>query len=1049
MKNSSLAISDIKNPDPDEAQRRAADPNYSVWVGASAGSGKTKVLTDRLLRLLLPSEDGRPGTRPEAILCLTFTKAAAQEMALRLNKKLGAWAVMDDAALAADMGKLLGRAATADEIAAARKLFAQVIDAPGGLKIMTIHSFCQSVLGRFPLEAGLTPPFTALEDAAAAALRQRARDDVLAQARVPGTKLNALLNNLAAEVNEDAFAGLLQDIVRECRQMRELPGDLHIAVCGALGIDTYSEEELLKVLVSDNVINGDGLRRACRVMADNGTSKSDQPKSVSIQNFLDAPAEKRATLFNEYIEQFLTAKGEILKNIMTARTGAIASGHEDAALRAEAQRLLDVQDSRKAVVCARLTCDLMEFGAAIWQRYETLKRARAALDFDDLINKTLDLLERSDMAGWVMYKLDGGLDHILIDEAQDTNPEQWRIVKALTEDFFSGLGAKPDTARTIFTVGDQKQSIYGFQRAAPEKFYEMREYFAEITQAAKQKWRNEDMNFSFRSTPSVLGFVDEVFLAESVRKGLGLLERLSHDSQRPDDAGLVELWPLFTTPDKEDRTPWTTPDAPRDSRSGGARLAEHIGATVKGWIDNKEQLLSKGRNVAPGDILILVRRRTPFVNQMIRALKTRGVAVSGIDRMVLKEQLAVQDLLAAAQFALLPEDDLTLACLLKSPLIGWTDQQLENIAPKRTGSLWDAVRDADSDIVAWLQKQISHAASDHPYEFFARLLQTPCPADKISGLHAMTARLGAEALDPLDEFLNIALTFETGNIAALQGFLVAMEQGDSEIKREQEEAGGAVRIMTVHGAKGLEAPIVILPDTVRATRTSGGSQRLIWPDKSNLKVPLWSPRADRDCRFYKTLLGRLEDRQDEEYRRLLYVALTRARDRLYICGHTGRKPPLPENWYNYAAQAFERIADAESQPFESKFFLKPEGEDTPQLRRISAILQSSRPPGNAPAAQDNREPPLKPADLPRLSAPPQDEPDPPRPLAPSRPAEAEPAAPSPLAQSDTYRFRRGTVTHKLLQLLPDLPALERKAAAQTFTNRYAADLPEPVQAMAS
>lgn len=1040
---------DLRGPDPNEAQRRAADPSYSVWVGASAGSGKTTVLTNRLLRLLLPQPDSRPGTKAEALLCLTFTKAAAREMALRLNKRLGAWAVMDDVALAADMQKLLGRAPNAEEATAARRLFVEVVDAPGGLKIMTIHSFCQSVLGRFPLEAGLTPPFNALDDVAAAELLSRARDEVLADARQkPDSPHGRALHRIAAEVNADAFASLMQDITRESRQLsatrtrHETDKALYQAVCAALNISTDDVNTLLDVAISNNVIDIDGLRRACKVMADFGTPKSDQPKSVSIQNWLDGDGNKRRALLNDYRRQFLTGEDEIRAAIMTKKlAGRYAD--EDACLRAEAQRLYEFCDRLKAATCARLTCDLVLLGAAVHERYTELKTARAALDFDDLINRTLDLLKDSGMAGWVMYKLDGGIDHILIDEAQDTNPEQWEIVQALCEDFFSGLGTRGDMARTIFTVGDEKQSIYSFQRARPEKFQEMRRHFADRVQAAKQKWRNEEMNFSFRTAPSVLRFVDEVYREDPVRKGLSL-SPFRHISQRPDDAGLVELWPLFGTPGKEDRGVWDIV-APRDSRSGAARLAEHIGDTLQEWI-GKEPLDAYGRNVAAGDILVLVRRRTAFVNQLIRALKMRGIPVSGIDRMVLKDQLAVQDMLAAAQFALLPEDDLTLACLLKSPFIGWTDEKLEQIAPGRAGSLWDEVKKSSgSDIVAWLDNLIRRGASDHPYEFFAGLLQTPCPADKISGLHAVTARLGAEALDPLDELLNAALDFESDNIAALQGFLLAMQKSDADIKREQEEAGGNVRIMTVHGAKGLEAPIVILPDTVRTTRTppSGSARRLVWPSRSDLDVPLWSPRSDLDCRFYAVLLDRIAEKEDEEYRRLLYVALTRARDRLYIAGHVGRKTMIAESWYSHAARAMAALRDVQDTPFESPHFLREEDSEAPISRRISNP-QKKKPEKKTEAVEKVE--PLDPAVLPWLFAKPADEPDPPRPLAPSRPTESEPAAPSPLAASDTYRFRRGNVTHKLLQLLPDLPAAQRLESARAYVARNAADLPDDIRA---
>jgi ATP-dependent helicase/nuclease subunit A len=1034
--------------DPSVRQRRAANPETSVWVGASAGTGKTKVLTDRVLRLMLPRDSGAPGTDPHRILCLTYTKAAASEMALRINKILSAWATIDDERLDRALMDLLGRRAELPETDAARRLFARVVDAPGGLKIMTIHSFCQSVLGRFPLEAGLPPRFRAMEEDEASALLTLARDRVLARAQSrPNSDEGRALEQLAAEQNEDQFNALLRALTSERHQLQhhldklETMDGFYTGLCQTLAVDpAHTPDELGHSACGDAAFAATELWQACRHLASG--SKTDRERSLAMQLWLEYEQGVRASSFPQWSNLFLTREGEPRKALMT-KALIDAQPHLGRAMREEAERLLALAEQVNACRLAGLTRDLVILGRAITHEYQALKDRRAALDFDDLIHRTLDLLNR-DMAAWVMYKLDGGIDHMLIDEAQDTNPEQWRIAERLTQEFFAGEGAR-NRIRTLFVVGDVKQSIYSFQRADPRKFLTMQQEFRAKIEQSGLSWDEVPLNTSFRSTSSVLRLVDRVFHPEEAKKGLGP-DPVHHESWRTGQAGHVELWPLFKVAPPEKTDLWTPALDIRTSRKASALLADHIASTITGWLENGEILPSRDRPVQPGDILVLVRRRSGFVTALIRALKHKAIPVSGIDRMVLNDQMAVQDLLAVAQAALLPEDDLTLACVLKSPFVGWDDARLEAVALGRQKgeSLWDAVRDRDADTARWLSVQISQASSAHPYEFFSSLLQGPCPADPVSGLHAISARLGDEALDPLTEFLNQALAFEADHIAALQLFLKWQTEGEKQIKREQEEAGGKVRIMTVHASKGLQAPIVFLPDTLRSAQSAGGSaRRLLWPDKTALNVPLWSPRKGIESQTYRDALARVEEREDEEYRRLLYVAMTRAEDRLYVCGAQGRNAPRPGSWYDLIAAAFQQDNDAERFPFLGPEGLEAEGP-------FEALRLSNRQTSAPEAAKHVQASPL-PLDLSSTSyhwvyAQPGEEPHPPRPLTPSRPSGLEPAARSPLQTTDAYRFRRGLVTHRLLQILPDLPDQTRQTAAERFAAQAVHGLPEDVQA---
>lgn len=1092
-----LGVDEALPSDTNARQRLATEPDTSVWVAASAGTGKTSVLTRRVLRLLLPRPDGRPGTPPPRILCLTFTKAAASEMKLRLTTTLARWATLpleaanpDTPSLTGELTTLLGRAPTADEITAARRLFAAVVDTPGGLRIMTIHAFCTFILGTFPLEAGLPPQFKTLEDGPAAALMERARNDVLTAARHDhGGDLSTALDALAGNLSEDHFNALLKTLASERGQLSKTldindgPAGLHRALCDWLGIDPAATETSIIMDACRGGFDEAALRAACAALAA-GTDKTDQPRGLTIQLWLDTTAEKRRAAFDEYANAFLTDKGMgPIRSILATKGVQAADPACLPALQAEAERLLAVRERLKNIRCATMTTHLFTLGSAILARYQHLKDQRAALDFDDLIHYTLRLLGHKDMVPWVMRKLDGGIDHVLVDEAQDTNPEQWEIIRLLADDFFSGAGARDDINRTIFAVGDEKQSIYSFQRAAPEKFNTMRATFEAKVRDSTRPWRTIPLDMSFRSVPAVLRAVDAVFAPDTARAGLGA-SPLRHDSFRAEDGGRTELWPLFISPPQDKDELWAPPVAAGESHRAASHMARHISATIKAWLDpaNPEILESQGRPVRAGDIMILVRSRTAFVNQLIRALKVDGVPVGGIDRMVLAQQLVSRDLAAVAQMALLPADDLTLACVLKSPFIGWTDADLEDLAAYRPQghSLWQALHDRDSALLPWLSRQQERAGTERPFEFFSRLVQEPCPADRISGQHAITGRLGPDSLDPLEEFLNAALAFEDRQIATIQDFLFDLARDDSDIKREQEEAGDNVRIMTVHGSKGLQAPIVILPDTTKPASGSKPGERLLWPEKSGLPYPLWAPKAADECAEYTKGKTAFRTHMDEEYRRLLYVAMTRAEDRLYVAGHANKLPTGNGSWYDLVAAAMQPQPDAAAEPPKTTK-KKDAASAAPPVRLNPPVLAGTAavpfvypavldPAGRAvDTAQRYAQPQIRPprakkahsrteiAAIPRpddpalrwLYHPPAPEPMPPQPLIPSRAmveTAAEPAVASPLqmaaaavvAAGDTARFRRGTLIHRLLQILPDIAPDKRRAAAQSWITQQGA-----------
>ena len=986
--------------DPGIAQRRAADPASSVWVGASAGTGKTKVLTDRVLALLLA------GTPPERLLCLTFTKAAASEMANRIAARLAAWATAEDAALDKELAPLLGAEPSPDQRVGARRLFARLLDTPGGMRIETIHAFCQSLLRRFPLEAGLAPHFQLMDDRDSGELLMEAREEMLAAAEG-----EADLALVTARLHEQRFPEVMALLANErgrlLRLLDQHGGSVDAVVTAIRRILGFGPDDTVESLLTQACEDSSFAADKCRLAMESllGGKASDVERGEKMDFWLAKP-EKRVESFALWQSAFLTGEGEIrarlcTKDVETARPGTLAT------LAVEAQRVFELCDRLRGVEAAELTAALLRLSLRLIENYQRHKDRRALLDYDDLILTTIRVLEADGGAAWVLYKLDGGIDHLLIDEAQDTNPDQWAVIRALTDEFFAGTGRREAGSRTVFAVGDAKQSIYSFQRADPREFEASRALLAARVPAAGGRWDEVALNVSFRSTEAVLAAVDAVLAGEGGR-GVAA-ETVEHLVWRRGMAGLVEMWPPIEPKAQDEDEPWKPPVERREGDNPRARLARLMAARIHHMIATGEPLESKDRPINAGDVLVLVRRRGAFVDQLVKNLKRLGVAVAGADRMVLTEQLAVMDLMALAEVLLLPEDDLTLATVLKSPLIGLTEEELFEIAWNRSGSLWDALRRSRfTEAFATLSALAAKADLWTPHELFAHLLNQ-------GGKRKLLARLGPEAEDPLDEFIGLTLTYEQMHPPSLQGFLHWLEQGGTEIKRDLDQGGGAVRIMTVHGAKGLQAPIVFLPDTLQKPRRQAG---LLWLEGG---LPLWAAGRAGLSEKGREAQDAQDQARDDEYRRLLYVAMTRAEDRLYVCGWNTRQQAPEDCWYKLIEQGLRPLAMEVEDSFLEATVLRLAGTQTgaTEAGRAETPYRAAAPlPGWA-----------------RQTAP--VEPVPPRPLAPSRPEADPPARSSPAERHGQGGRKRGGLIHRLLQSLPDLPADQRPLAAIRFLGREA------------
>ncbi len=993
-----------------QPQILASDPDGSAFVTANAGTGKTWTLVARVARLLLRGAD------PAAILCVTYTKAAAAEMQGRLFERLGQWAVATDKALKIALDEL---AEPVGDLARARRLFALALETPGGLKIQTIHAFCETLLKRFPLEAGVSPTFQVLEDAEAQIVAAHARD------RLAGIALDG----------PEAAIGRAYghfSMVLDFRRFNEMFADFAArrAAIAAYAANPDWPADVWRRCDFDQPVDPEALERAAVAAVDWTAWRSAAEALLTSTALSDVKRGQAMARLDELSDfaavwaVFATADGAApLKSVGTKQVDVGVR----AWLEAEQTRLAEVLGQVRGACVARDTCYAITLAAAYAAIYAVEKSAIGALDFADLIAAVRRLLtERADGA-WVLYKLDGGIDHVLLDEAQDTAPEQWDILRDLTGEFFAGAG-RPRKAgapeRTLFVVGDEKQSIYSFQGARPERFdAETRRYRARI-EGAGRPFVSVPLEESRRSTPGVLAFVDAVFADPYAAAGLGPSGSTHHRSLRDDEMfGAVDIWPESESDLADAVDEWWTPVDVRAGETGTKKLAGRIARTIKAMIDDRVAVYEKetkaNRPAAAGDFLVLVRRRSVLFHEIIRALKRASVPVGGADRLALSEHIAFKDLMALGRFVRFPGDDLSLAALLRSPFCDVSEDSLFDLAHGRDGSLWAALcRRADArkewrtarDFLVWAGAE---AAVRPPFDFFARVLSR-LDAHGCTMRRRLLTRLGREAEDAIEAFLGEALGLERRRIHDLERFLDEMGRTDLVVKRETEEVQGEVRVMTAHGAKGLEAPIVILPDTT--TRATPQGSLLLETGDGGF---LWSPRKADDCPASADARALREKAVEQESMRLLYVAMTRARDRLIICG---AKPGglRDRSWYEVVNRARELSAILDR----SRVI---EGED--------GAFRFGDDPLSAPARSVSQgELPLAPAWAYRFA--------PPEPLAvryasPSTFVDAEKGpAPSPLAERDGLgRFRRGILIHRLLQLLPDLAADRRGGAAASLLAR--------------
>ncbi len=987
-------------------QKRASNPAASAWVSANAGSGKTHVLVDRVIRLMLEGVD------PSTILCLTYTKAAATEMANRLHERLSEWIGIDDPDLTSQLASI-GCERIDDRLRGrARRLFTATLETPGGFKIQTIHAFCERILQLFPIEAGVAPGFEVLEASQAAELLNNSRDMVLLDAqRDENSPLAKAFATIARHAQTDAFDELLDSLIAKRQDLQDSLAhyktleNIETDMRKQLGVKPGQTAETIR----QQFLNFDRAmveRVAAEFLA---SGKRDQDTGARLLSLASAADGQAAAL--SYRKIFYTSKFDEPKLLTSIATKDLRDSNPWLLdwLQAEYDRAISLVQAEDSLIRIDATLALLLLADRIIAQFEIAKQRRGAYDFEDLILRTRDLLTDRRAAQWVLYKLDRGFQHVLVDEAQDTSLAQWQIVNALTEEFFSGEGALEKSGRTFFVVGDHKQSIYSFQGADPAAFELSRVKFRAQILAAAQAFHDVDLTISYRSTAEVLAIVDRVF-AEGTRARIGLdgviPRALHHESNRKSAPGLFELWPLIRPGEEPEPEPWQAPVDREPAKSPKRLLARQIALTIKSWL-GRRNIAALGRAVEPGDILILFRTRSILFDALISELRKLGVPVAGADRLKLSKNIAVLDMMALVRFVLLPEDDYSLACILKSPLAPApiSEDMLFELANGRgRATLWARLSVSNDarcmEAFRTLKDWLRLSKYSRPFEFLSAVL--------IKTRKAILARLGSEAGDALDALLEASLTYEETCSSSLGGFADWFHSEDAEIKRNMESGRGEVRLMTIHGAKGLESSIVMLPDTTTPPDDRKNSSLMfvdMGPDKPSL--PLWRLSRLSQSPVIDKWKNAVKDTALEEYRRLLYVAMTRARDELYVCGCQNRNKLSENSWYAMVLESLQLPQDGMDLwrfgPEALHGAISPvkvkEAEDMPTWL------------GSAPAFPDTVQ----------------------KTFAPTRMASPHPAG-------STAALGRGRIIHKILQELPRLEPQKQLEFAQRILARNSLDL---------
>ncbi len=883
-------------------QQEASDPKRSVFVAASAGSGKTKILTDRVLRLLLT------GSTPNQILCLTFTKVAAFEMKHRIYKELGNWSIINENDLSNRIFNLTAQKPSKSLLKKARNLFVSILDDFEGIKINTIHAFCQGLMARFPLESEIKPNFSIIDSQIENKLLLQAKDMLLKEA-LTNESLKQKIQSISSNLNEEGFLDIILELINKRSDLEstieELSGlnnlnNILLLIFNSKDKDKEIIYNLINNPDQDSNFNVKSLKEIANIAKDSDKI-SDKNYYNSTINYLKNPNEDN---FAEYINGFFTQKKEARKNIITK---FVSIKYENASqiIKLESDRLASIIEEINSFYIANLTIDLLEIANKMLQFYSNLKNSNNYLDYSDLISKSVKLLNNKENSQWIKYKLDGAIEHILVDESQDTNNNQWQIIKAVSDDFFNENKTEEGQKRTIFIVGDNKQSIYSFQGADPGIFSNVFSYYQNKLKLANQEISNISLNNSFRSRRNILKLVDNIFQNEKYKKAISPINMVKHNPIKIQENGKVELWPIINVKKKKEEYKndfsWKINVRPSNTLNSKELLAKLIAKKIKSWIVTKKIIKSENRVIQPRDIMILIKNRTNNLgNLIIENLQKEGIAVNGGDKIELFNNILIKDLLTIARFLLLPEDDLNLATLLKSPLLEISEEDLFELCQVKNQKeiyLFQALKlSKKPNIIKALEflSDMENFYQRNTYEIYLLFLHILENKNKKAKI---IAHFGEESKEIIHQFLNLCINFEESDSIGLESFISDIDNSSLRINIDSiNNEFNQVKITTIHSAKGLESKIIILADSFHSHIQKYGSNKnkILWLNKDNLKIPIY--KASKDSQLTNDIKKHNLKIKEEEYLRLLYVAITRAEEEIYITGFG--ENATDDCWYN-------------------------------------------------------------------------------------------------------------------------------------------------------
>jgi len=825
----------------------------SIWVSASAGTGKTKITIDRILALL------ESGVAPEKILAITFTNKAAAEMQERVANLIN------------------------------RKGFS---DYSYRLKIQTIHSFCQNILESFPFEAGLRPGFKIIDNNYAKELLEIAKEDLFA---------NSAITPIIQEFIEDFHYDIITEILNEIINQRV---KIEYILAGYEDFNNYKDKlyEFLNLKENENFkididaklqdsLDLEFLKELQTNIAERG-GKSDISKLADLNLLIAQPMS-----LSNFQSFFCNKKNEFLKRVVTSAVAKEVVNYESRieTLRSLYEQQFNLYQKHQA---AELTENLLLIAQIFIKNYNALKAKQNLIDYEDIILRTIELLKHSEHRDNILYKYDLTIEHLLLDEAQDTSPWQWEVINLLLTDLFSGRDVSyPDGEQSImsesqstnnsklnksfFIVGDEKQSIYSFQGADHKLFSKVKAEYADKLDAIGSNLHTLDLQTSYRSQAPILKLVDDFFNDNKLRSKLVESDQqIEHKIVREDNNPELQLWPKMKGFSKAELPYFEYPKNIVRKSSKYDEQARNIASFIKSKLAETDKNASTGKAIEAQDILILARERNQIYDSVINALEQAGISVQSDKSYKLLDQVIIMDLVGFLKYVYFPDDDLNLAAILKSPLFNKSEEELFEICHNREERpVCEVVKNNTQDVEKL--ENLQEMANILDLEgFYLHILET------IGLRHAYLENYGRKAASIIELFLNIVTSFAERD-SDKKKFLEFIHSYEIMAKSEIVSDLNNVQLMTMHQSKGLQAPLVIVLLDKPKTKGKRDYLNIDYANKLILSNSL-SKVAE-----FTTYFDGFKDKNEAEEMRLLYVALTRARDSLHIVPFSSEKE---EDW---------------------------------------------------------------------------------------------------------------------------------------------------------